>query len=553
MLRIIPIGGMGKVTNNMFVYEYIQNDGKTERLIVDCGIGFPEEEMLGADLLVPDISYLIGKEDTIHAICLTHGHDDHIAALPYILPQLGTDIPIYASKLTAGFAQENLHEFGIDVKIQQYPSEPLELGSFIIDPIHVTHSVPDTKHLAITTPDGIVYHGSDFKFDWTPVDGHRPNLQKMSKYGWKGISVLLTDCLRVENEGYSLSESTIGESLRREMRDVPGKVIITIMSSNIHRIQQAVDAAKEYNRKVAFIGRSVEENVKVAQQLGFLNISEKIIINKKKVNKFKANQLCLIVAGSQGQVGSTLTRISQNEHQMVQIKPGDHVIFSADPIPGNENNVYRTIDNLARLGATVSYRELQDDLHVSGHASAEELRLLLTLLKPKNIIPIGGTYRHMNQFKVIATKMGWKDNNIYLLGDGEIADLSSGNLFIDKQQLKLKTIIVDGLGIGDVGPLVLSDRRKMAQSGMIVVAIPVNKDTNTVSAQAEVITRGFVFARQSQELLDAIAAETMKVIPIGMKVNNWKDKRDDVTQQLERFVFIETQREPLILVTLVQS
>ncbi|NMC35839.1 ribonuclease J [Candidatus Beckwithbacteria bacterium] len=552
MLRIIPLGGIGHVTNNMFVYEYGEGQN-VERLIVDCGIGFPEEEMLGADLLVPDISYLQGKENSIVGIVLTHGHDDHIAGLPYILPQLNMDIPVFASPLTAGFAQENFKEFGLKTQIQTFPRDQiLQLGSFGIDPVAITHSVPDTKHLAITTPEGVIYHGSDFKFDWTPIDGHRPDVQKIAYYGHKGVLALLSDCLRIENEGYTLSESKVGENLSREIRDVKGKVIVTTMSSNIHRIQQAIDAAVEHHRKIAFIGRSVEENIRISQQLGFLQIPEKVVINKRRIKQFKDNQLCLIVAGSQGQIGSTLARIATNQHQLVSIKTGDHVVFSADPIPGNERNAYRAVDNLAKLGATVSYREVQDTLHVSGHASADELRLLLTLTKPKYTIPIGGTFRHMTQYRLLATGMGWRDEQVLLLNDGEIAGISRDKIWVDNK-IKLKTIIVDGLGIGDVGPLVLSDRKKMSQSGMMVIAIPVDQNKNQIKGRPEVITRGFVFARQSQELLEAIADETQKHLLAGMQIRDWKDKRDEVTEELEKFVFLETQREPLVLITLVKS
>ena len=551
MLRIVPLGGMGKVTKNMFVYELLGH-GPDQRLIVDCGMGFPEEEMLGADLLVPDVSYLMDKLDTIVGMILTHGHDDHIGALPYILPQLNKDFPIFASPLTAGFAQENLEEFGIKTKINLFPKELLQLGNFTIDPITVTHSVPDTKHLAIITPDGIYYHGSDFKFDWTPVDHIRPDVVKIAEYGRKGIKAILLDCLRVEKEGYSWSETKVGESLIREIREVTGKVVITTMSSNIHRIQQAIDAAVLHHRKVVFIGRSVEENCKVAQGLGLLKIPENVVVNKKRIKNMEDKQLCLIVAGSQGQIGSTLTRIANNEHSMVSVKEGDHIVFSADPIPGNEGNVYKTIDSLSKLGATVSYSDIQDDLHVSGHASADDLRLMLTLSNPKSIVPIGGTYRHMVHFKNLASGMGWSNDQIHILDDGQIIAFDQRGGWVDNV-IKLKTVIVDGLGVGDVGPVVLQDRQKMAHSGMIVVAVPAKKERNEVIGRPEVITRGFVFARKSQELIESIADEAAKWLPVGMKVNDWKATRDEVNEKISHFVFEQTQREPLILVTLVWS
>ncbi len=551
MLRIIPLGGIGHVTNNMYVYEYISNN-KTQRLIVDCGIGFPEDEMLGADLLVPDISYLKGKEDTIVGIVFTHGHDDHIAGLPYILPQLNTDFPIYGSKLTAGFAQADLKEFGIKKQIQIYPNHILKLGDFDIDPIDVTHSVPDTKHLLIKTPEHTIYHGSDFKLDWTPVDGITPDIQKMAYYGNEGVDFMMIDCLRVESEGYSLSETKVSDQLSQELKNISGKVVVTTMSSNIHRIQQIVNEAISHNRKVAFIGRSVEENIKISQRLGFIDIPSDYIVHKKRISKINPEHLCLIVAGSQGQEGSTLTRISTGEHDLVKLSPGDHVVFSADPIPGNESNVYKIIDNISKTGATISYKDVQSGLHVSGHASAQEQRMMLSIIKPRYVLPIGGTVRHMNQFRVLARGMNISDENIITPEYGEIIALEDKSLYIDNK-IKLKTIIVDGLGIGDVGPLILSDRKKMANAGMLVVAVPVDYDTNEVLSKPEVLTRGFVFAKQSKDLISAIIEETMKTLPPGMKINNWKENRDDLTKNLERFLFIETQREPLILVIMVKS
>ncbi|NMB56679.1 ribonuclease J [Candidatus Beckwithbacteria bacterium] len=551
MFRIIPLGGVGKVTGNLFIYEY-EHNGNYERLIIDCGIGFPEQEMLGADLLVPDISYLKGKEDSIVGIVLSHGHDDHIAALPYLLPTLGQDIPVFASKLTAGFVEHNLKEFGIEKHIQVVDSEPFVLGSFTIDPIKITHSVPDARHFVIKIEDLTIYHGSDFKFDWTPMDNVRPDLQKIAFYGRQGIDLLLTDCLRVENEDYSLSEKAVGEDMAKEMRDISGKILITMMSSNIHRIQQAVDVAVTIGRQIAFIGRSMEDNVKIASMLGFLHLPDKMVINKKRVKDFPDKHLCLIVAGSQGQEGSTLTRIANGQHQLIKIGKGDHVIFSADPIPGNENAVYKTVDEIAKTGATVSYREIQDTLHVSGHASAQDLRLFLTLTKPKFVLPIGGTFRHMNQFRVLAKNMGFTDQEVLVPESGDILALNKNNFYIDNK-IKLKTVIVDGLGIGDVGPLVLSDRQKMSQSGMVVIAIPVDKASNQVKGKIEVITRGFVFVKGSQELIAEMQDYCAQIMPEGMIILDWQKEKETIEDKLNDFILEKTGRQPLVLGFLVKS
>jgi ribonuclease J len=552
MIKIIPLGGIGHVTNNMFVYEY-HNGSQVERLIVDCGIGFPEDEMLGADLLVPDVSYLKGKENTIAGIVLTHGHDDHIAALPYILPQLPGDYPIYASSLTTGFAQADLKEFGINKKIQEFPEfDPLHLGSFVIDPIIITHSVPDTRHLIIATPEDTIYHGSDFKLDWNPVDKVRPDLQKVAYYGSRGVDCLLIDCLRVESEGYSLSETKVGEQLNSEIRGVEGRVIFTTMSSNIHRVQQIINESIAHGRQVAFIGRSIEENVKIAQQLGFLNIPDKTIVHKKRINKLNPKKICVIVAGSQGQVGSTLTRIASGEHTLLQFKDKDHIIFSADPIPGNENNVYKVIDQISQTGATISYRDVQDGLHVSGHASADEQRMMLSIINPKTVIPIGGTIRHMNQFRILARGMGMAEHEIITPKEGEVIAVNDSKTFIDNR-IKLKTVIVDGLGIGDVGPAVLSDRHKMSQSGMVVIAVPVSGQSNTVIGKPEVITRGFVYAKHSRNIIQDIAQEASQKIPPGTVITDWKTLRDEISAHIQKYIFSQTQREPLILVVMVKS
>lgn len=408
-LRIVPLGGgAGTVTANMWLYEY-GRDG----LIVDCGIGFPEDKV-SDDVLIPDISYLIGRSVKLHGVILTHGHDDHIAALSYLLPRLG-QVPVFASRLTACLAQDKLSEFDINQKITVIKdTDRLNLGPFTVEPIHVTHSVPNTFHLAITTPLGKIYHGADFKFDITPLDNRPPDFKKIVRLAERGVLCLLSDCLRSERPGFTPSETTLTSALEREVRRCPGRLIFTTMSSQIHRIQQAIDIASEHGRKVSFIGRSMEKNALISRRLGYLYFSQKQIIDKKKIKAVPDHKLCLIVAGSQGQETSSLTRYTSGSHKLLKLKPNDSVVYSTDIIPGNEQLVYKVVDELSRQGVRVAYEDTDDDLHVSGHASAGELQLLMQLVAPQLLYPIGGSFRHMRAYANLAAALGWRQEQIIL-------------------------------------------------------------------------------------------------------------------------------------------
>lgn len=547
MLKIIPLGGMA-VTKNLFVYET-----HNEILLVDCGIGFPDDTMMGVDLLLPDVSYLTRSTKRIVGMLLTHGHDDHIAGLPYILPKLPA-FPIFASRLTAGFARERMQEFSLDRPITIIDDERgVRLGEFAIEAIRVTHSVPDSRHFVIRTREASVYHGSDFKFDLQPIDGRRPDFQKIASSGTAGITLLLSDCLRSEKPGFSQSESTLTESFENEIRQARGKVLVTTMSSNVHRIQQAIDTAARSHRKVVLLGRSILANARVAQELGFLTLPTSTILKKNKLKKFKDHELCLIVAGSQGQEGSALVRIAQGEHEEISIRPGDKVIFSADPIPGNERAVYETIDALARLGADVVYHDVNDELHVSGHASSGELRLLMELVKPKYILPIGGSYRHMVQYRKLARQMGYNDDDLFLPEEGQALELGPDGKVRLGETLPLKNVMVDGLGIGDVGKVVLRDRKVMAEEGMLVVIVPLEEHTGRIAGDVEVISRGVVFVRESKELMDLIKREVLTVVK-GMRppVKEWGSMKDRVRTRLEKFLSKELGRFPLIIPIIIR-
>lgn len=547
MVKILPLGGMGNVTKNMFAYD----DG-AHILLVDCGIGFPDENMPGVDLLIPDWSWLLDKKDRIIGMFLTHGHDDHIAGLPYLLPQIGENFPIFASPLTAAFAESRLREIGVNKKILILQDKPIVVGKFTVHGIRMTHSIPDTRHLVIESGNSRIYHGSDFKIDLTPVDNVRPDLVKIASFGQKGISLLLSDCLRSEKPGYSLSESSLESEFEQEIRGTRGKFIVTTMSSNVHRIQQAINVAANHNRQIAFIGRSIEQNIKDAQQLGLIKLPRKMVVNKRDIHRIPPKNLCLIIAGSQGQPGSSLVRAATATHDLVQLSTGDKVVFSSDPIPGNEAAVYETVDSLSRLGADVAYSDVNDTLHVSGHASAGEIKLLMQLTQAKYLMPIGGTYRHMIQYQKLASEMGYPDKQLFLLDSGQtiiLADDGSARL---GETISLKNIMVDGLGIGDVGKVVLRDRQTMAEDGILVVIMPLDRETGKLAGRIEVISRGFVYMKESKDLIDGVVDQVTQTLNRIPQAHDWGATKDTVANSLQGFIWSKTQRSPMVLPVIIE-
>lgn len=545
-LRFLPLGGIGNVTKNMYVYEY-----QGDILIVDCGIGFPDNAMLGVDLLIPDASYLKAKKAQIVGMLLSHGHDDHIAGLPYILPQIGTHFPIFGSPLTIGFAKDRLKDFAINANLQTLPTTRFNLGEFTIDAIKMTHSIPDARHFVISTPAARVYHGTDFKFDLNPVDGVLPEFQKMANLTIDKINLLLSDSLNSEIDEYSESESTLLDMFIREMRGVVGKVIVTVMSSNIHRIQQVIWAAAEYGRKVALIGRSVEQNVKTASALGYIKPPSNGFVSKRDLDKHHDDHLCIIIAGAQGQEGSSLTRAAEGEHQYVRILPEDKIIFSSEPIPGNEYNVYATIDSLSKTGADVTYSDIDDSVHVSGHSSSIEQKLLIALTKPQHVLPIGGTYHHMIEYQKLARSLGYTNDQIHMLENGQVLGIKGNSTWID-ETIPIKNIMVDGLGVGDVGTVVLRDRQRMADEGVVVILVPVESQTGQVSGEIEVITRGFVYEKISQEIIDNIKQKVHGVLTTKRGVTNWTALRKKIEYAVEKYIYEVTERRPLTLTLVIE-
>ena len=543
-LKIVPLGGMGEVTQNMYLFEY-----ENEILIADCGIGFPDQYMPGADIIIPDITYLLSELEQgkkIVGMVLSHGHDDHIAALPYLLPEMPS-FPIYGSSLTAGFAQQRINDGKLNRQVEVFNDrQQVSFGNFFkVTALAVTHSVPDTKHLLIETPQGVVYYGSDFKLDKNPIDGVHSDLNAVKDAGERGILLMLLDCLRVERDEWSKSESTTGPAIEQEIHGVTGKFIVTLMSSHIHRIQQVVNIAVANHRKVVFIGRSVEQSVKIAQQLGKISIPKGTLVNKKKIAEFSAQELVVIIAGSQGQEGSSLVRAVFGEHSMIQINENDKVVFSADAIPGNEVPYYRAINELCKNRISVVYPTLKPDIHQTGHASSLEQIEMVTLAKPKFLMPIGGADRHRELFRTrVAHKLGFSDSQVLIPQTGDVIAISEDGWKVD-QQIKLNPKIIDGLGIGDVGPVVLSDRMALGEAGMVVVVIPRLNGQFQLN-RVEVISRGFVFMKQAHEVIKVIKDITTETITqnIGLKDHDLKRK---IEQALEKKLYKTIQREPIVI------
>lgn len=543
-IRIVPLGGTPNVHDNMYVYESAK-----DLFIVDCGMGFPDEGVSGVDLTIPDITYLKSRLGKIRGFVVTHGHEDHIGGFPYIIPQLPAGIPIYASRLTAGFIKEKFREFQIDAKILNVVKDrqPIALGDFEVKMIPVNHSVPDTKHLLIKTPYGQVYHGSDFKFDWTPIGQEVSDIASITRAGAEGVTLLLSDCLRSEKEGYSLSESIIEDSFEREFREESNRVVVTTMSSNIGRIQQALWVAKRNNRKVCFVGFSVERNVKVAADLGFLTIPPRVVVDKHKIKSLPKNEQCLIIAGSQGQLGSSLERIGSGTHPIINLEPGDKVIFSADPIPGNENNVYRLIDMLSRHQINVSYSDIADDLHVSGHASSMEILMLMAMTKPHYVMPTGGTHRHNIQFGKLASKLGITADRVMMPENQEIVIEPNGTVHLGNE-IKLKNVYVES-GMITAESSHITDRQIMFQEGVVVAVL---NRSSSGALEVELIPRG-ITTQYDPAILSQMKVELIKRLGKADITADSLYSKDKIAKELSRIFVEKIGKNPVVIPILIEG
>lgn len=544
-LIFLPLGGMGDVTKNMYVYQW-----QDQILLVDCGVGFPDETVIGVDLLLPDITYLLKNKSKIRGMVLTHGHEDHFGALPYILPQLST-FPIFATRLTAAFANEKLAEFGITTSQVQAVSfdQTVRLGIFNVSFVRVTHSVPDSANLIIKTPVGAIYHASDFKLDPTPSDGFPTEIEKIKQIGKEGVLCLLSDCLRIEKEGKTPSERAIEESFERELKNCPGKFIVTTYSSNVSRLNQAVRAALKNGRKVCFVGRSLTKAKDIAIKLGYMEKLDNSEVSVESLRQVPDHQLMLVVAGSQGQGNSAMVRLSSDEDKFIKIKEGDVVVFSADPIPGNEVAVNSLIDALSKKGARVVYSAVSDELHVSGHAAKEDIAEMIKMTNPRFLIPIGGAYRQMVQFKLLGQSLGWTKQQILLPENGQEIVFTENSAAFGKKILQ-KNIYVDEISGGEIEGIVLRDRQKLAEDGIITILIKIDA-SGQVFGKIDFIARGFV--HDNKKLFHILEIDIKKALAKHKgRFLNTPFIRNMLSEHIEKIIFKRSGRRPLVLPIVVE-
>lgn len=542
-LKLIPLGGLHEIGKNMTVVEY-----KDTIVVIDCGLAFPDEEMLGIDLVIPDVTYLLKNKEKIKAIVLTHGHEDHIGALPYILPQI--NVPVYGTMLTLGLVENKLREFGLLSTVELKTVKPrdiVKIGEFEVEFIKTSHSIADSVAIAVHTPVGIIVHTGDFKVDYQPIDGEIMDLHRFAELGSKGVLVLMSDSTNVERPGYTMSESTVGATFIELFRNAAGRVILATFASNIHRIQQAINAAVMFNRKVAVVGRSMVNVIGVACELGYITVPEGVMIDVEQIDRYPKERVMILTTGSQGEPMSALARMSTSEHRKVNIIPGDRVVISATPIPGNEKLVSRVINQLFKKGADVIYESLAD-IHVSGHACQEELKLMQALVRPKFFVPVHGEYRHLNQHAQLAEKMGVKSENIFIADNGSVLEFTKDTGKMTGTVIAGK-VLVDGLGVGDVGNIVLRDRKHLSQDGLIVVVVTIGKETGQVVAGPDIISRGFVYVRESEDLME----EAKTVIKEALnkceekQITEWGTIKSQVKDSLKQFIYERTKRNPMIL------
>lgn len=539
---VIPLGGLGEIGKNMTVIQY-----GNDIIVIDAGLAFPDDDMFGIDLVIPDMSYLIENRDKVRAVVITHGHEDHIGGLSYLLNEV--NVPVYATKLVCGLIEGKLKENHITnyTLNEAHHGDEVQIGCMKVGFIHTNHSIPDASALYFRTPVGTIVHTGDFKMDLTPVDGRQMDIHKFAELGRRGVLLLMSDSTNAERAGYTESETTVGHAFRKAFRAAKGRIILATFASNISRIQQAINTAVQFKRKVTVLGRSMVNNVQIAIELGYLDVPEGVLIEPDELNRYPDDQILILTTGSQGEPMAGLSRMASNNHRSVSIMPGDTVIISATPIPGNETGVGRTIDNLMRLGANVIAGR-DKKIHVSGHASQEELKLMLELIKPKYFIPVHGEYRMLKTHGDLAVMMGVAKDHVLIGDNGQIFEFSnrSGH---KTGHVNAGRVFVDGLGVGDVGNIVIRDRQQLAMEGVVIVVMTLAKGTSHPLAGPDIVSRGFVYVRDSEELIreahDRVAA-VLERCEAG-NIREWAVIKSQVRDTLSRYLYEKTRRRPMIL------
>ena len=542
-VKVIPLGGIGEIGKNITAIEC-----EDEIIVIDCGIAFPDEEMYGVDLIIPDITYLIDNKEKVKGFLITHGHEDHIGAIPYILKQL--NVPVYGTKLVLGIIETKLKEHDLletAELISIDPGSKVTFKNLSIEFIQSTHSIAESCCLSVKTPLGIIFHTGDFKIDLTPIDDKVIDLDRISTIGKEGVLLLMADSTNVERSGYTMSEKSIGNTFNRIFRGAKGRIIIATFASNIHRMQQIVNASIENNRRVAFSGRSMESISKLALELGYLYIPEDMIIEIDEIKNYNNENITIITTGSQGEPMAALARIAYGNHRKIKIEKDDLFIISASPIPGNDKLISKVINELFKKGVDVIYEDLEE-VHVSGHAYREELKLMHRLIKPKYFMPVHGEYRHLKHHKDLAVTLGMSSKNVFILERGDVLEINNEEARISGK-VQSGTVLVDGLGVGDVGTLVLRDRKHLAQDGLVNIVVTIEKESYSIIAGPDIITRGFVYVKESEELINElkeIATEELQNC-LDQKILEWYLIKANIKKALERYIYDKTKRRPTII------
>lgn len=548
-VKLIPLGGLCEIGKNITAIEY-----EDEIIVIDCGLSFPDNEMYGIDLVIPDISYLLENREKVKGIFITHGHEDHIGALPYILKEI--NVPVYASKFTLSLIESKLIEFNMvsSCSLNEITlKEPIKTEHFACEFIRTCHSIADSCSLAITTPQGVIFHTGDFKIDYTPVDGEIIDLQRISEIGKRRVLLLMADSTNATREGFTISETIIGQNLTRLFRNAKGRVIVATFSSNVHRVQQVINSSITYGRKVAFSGRSMEKISQIAMDLGYLKVPKNTIIKLDDIHKYPDNKVTIITTGSQGEPMSALSRIASGSHKNIGLKEGDYIIISASPIPGNKKLITKLIDILISKGAEVIY-DAMEEVHVSGHACREELKLIHSLIKPKYFVPVHGEYRHLKEHAELAKSLGMDEKNIFLLDNGDVLELT-GKKAVKAKSIHTGTVYVDGSGVGDVGNIVLRDRKVLSQDGILTAVLAIDKESKEIISGPDIISRGFVYVKDSNDLLSEATTLIEREVEncLANDIVDWYSIKSKIKSSLGQFLYTKTKRKPMIIPVIVEK